>query len=51
MYEEFTVDQNHLTKDLEKEEQSTPIDLQPSSDHVEEVTQSASFYVGDSEIS
>lgn len=51
MYEEFTANQNHQIKDLEKEDQSTTIDLQPSHDHVEDVTQGASFYVGDLEVS
>lgn len=51
MYEEFQVDQNHRIEGLEKEEQSITIDLQPSRDHVEDVTQGASFYVGDLEVS
>ena len=38
---------NHHTGSLEKEKQPTTTDLQPSRDHVDDVTQGTSFYIGD----
>ena len=51
VYEEFIADQDHRIEVLEEEEQSTTIDLQPSSNHVEDVIQGTSFYVGELEVS
>jgi hypothetical protein len=50
VYEEFPTDHEHRIEVLEEEEQATTIDLQLSSDHVEDVTQGTSFYVGELEV-
>ena len=51
MYEEVWIDQNYLLDDLEKEEQKTTEDEQPTHNYVEDFTQGASFFVGDLEVS
>ena len=51
VYKEFSIDQNHHLGGLEKEEQSTTTDLQPSHNHAENVAQGASFFVGELEVS
>lgn len=48
---EFLENHDQGIEVLEKEEQSTTIYLQPSSDHVEDVTQGTIFYVGELKVS
>ena len=50
VYDEFLADQNHQIEGLEKEHLTT-IDLQHSRDHLEDVMQGASFFVGELEVS
>ena len=51
VYEEVQIDQNYPLDDLEKEEQTTTRDEQPTCNFVEDSTRGASFFVGDLEVS
>ena len=50
VYKDLPADQNQQLGCLKKEEQSTTSDLQPSHDHIEDIIQGASFFVGDLEV-